>query len=163
MIAPPARTVRTAVVTAVLTCSIVLLAASWPGPRTATAAQAVATDIYEYAGECVIVRDQLSNRYVVRDPVGYGLQALASAATPFRMQATDLGSYLLYGPDGRMPAARNTGLVAPGATADPSTDWVITAGNAAWQLTSVSTGQHLSVGSLGRLIQSGGPSPRWRF
>ena len=126
MIAPPARTVRTAVVTAVLTCSIGFLAASWPGPGTAAAAQAAATDIYQYAGECVIVRDQLSNRYVVRDAVGYGLQALASAATPFRMQATE-------------------------------------AGHAALQLTSVSTGQHLSVGSLGRLLQSGGPNPRWRF
>ena len=95
--------------------------------------------------------------------LGYALHPLASAATPFRMQATDLGSYLLYGPDGRMPAARDTGGVAPDVTADASADWAITDGIAALQLTNVATGQNLSVGLCGRLIQSDGANRRWRF
>ena len=101
--------IRTGLASAVFTCSLVSsLAASWSAPDTPPLAGAVATDIYQYAGECVTVRDRWSNWYVARDALGYGLHPLASAATPFRMQATDLGSYLLYGPDGRMPAARGS-------------------------------------------------------
>src|SRR5678815_5743170 len=91
---------RLGVVSAVFICSIVSApVASWSAPKDATVARSAATDIYQYAGECVTVRDRRSNRYVVRDADGYTLRSLASAATPFRMQATDLGSYLLYGPD----------------------------------------------------------------
>jgi microsomal dipeptidase-like Zn-dependent dipeptidase len=151
-------TIRIGIASAVFMC---LVATSWPVPNTA-AAQA-ATDIFRYAGECVIVHDQWSNRYVAREPLGYSLQPLPGAATPFRMQATDLGSYLLYGPDGRMPAARNTGGVSPDLTADASADWTISTGLLGLQLTNVATGQNLSVGLLGRLVQSDGANRRWRF
>ena len=156
--------IRTGVVSAVFICSMASsVVASWSAADSATAVDAAATDIYQYAGECVTLRDRWSNWYVARDAVGYGLQPVASAATPFRMQATDLGSYLLYGPDGRMPAARSTGGIAPGFTADPSADWAITTRTAALQLTNVATGQNLSVGWFGRLVQSVSPNPRWQF
>src|SRR5580765_4102302 len=128
---PPNRrpAIRTGVVSAVFICAIVSSpVASWAAPQTATVADAAATDIYQYAGECVTVRDNWSNRYVARDALGYALHARASAATPFRMQATALGSYLLYGPDARMPAARIAGLVLPAVKADPTADWAITDG-----------------------------------
>jgi microsomal dipeptidase-like Zn-dependent dipeptidase len=157
-------TIRTGIVSAVFICSIVSSpVASWSAPNSAAVARAAATDVYQYAGECVTVRDHSSKRYVVQDAVGYTLHSLASAATPFRMQATDLGSYLLYGPDGRMPAATNTGGVVAAGKADPSADWVVTNGGAALQLTNVSTGQNLSVAVGGRLIQSDRSNPRWRF
>ena len=156
--------IRTGVVSAVFICSMASsVVASWSAPNSTTTADAAATDIYHYAGECVTLRDRWSNWYVARDAVGYGLQPAVSAATPFRMQATDLGSYLLYGPDGRMPAARSTGGVAPGFTADPSADWAITTRTAALQLTNVATGQNLSVGWFGRLVQSVSPNPRWQL
>src|SRR5262249_33017208 len=146
-------TTRTGVVSAVFICSIVTsLVASQSAPNTATVAHAAATDIYEYAGECVTVRDQWSNRYVVRDAVGYALYSLPRAATPFRMQATDLGSYLLYGPDARMPAAMNTRHVASAGKADARADWVVTRQGAALQLTNVSTRRNLSVAWAARLI-----------
>jgi len=155
---------RLGVVSAVFICSIVSApVASWSAPKDATVARSAATDIYQYAGECVTVRDRRSNRYVVRDAGGYTLRSIASTATPFRMQATDLGSYLLYGPDAMMPAATNTGLVAPAGKADASADWVITNGDAWLQLTNVSTNQNLSVARDGRLIQSNDSNPRWHF
>jgi hypothetical protein len=150
-------------VSAVVVAAIVSPIASPSAQSVATVDDAAATNIYHYAGECVILRDQWSNRYVVREALGYSLHPLPRAATPFRMQATDLGSYLLYGPDGRMPAARDTGHVAPDLTADASADWVVTAGIAGLRLTNVATGQHLSVGEFGRLVQSARLNPRWRF
>jgi microsomal dipeptidase-like Zn-dependent dipeptidase len=156
-------TIRIGVATTVFICSIVPVVASWPAANAAVVAQSAVTDIYRYAGECVIVRDQWSDRYVVRDALGYALHFGAGAATPFRMQATDLGSYLLYGPDGRMPAAGDTGGVAPGPTAGPSADWTVTAGLLGLQLTNVATGHNLSAGLFGRLTQSDGANRRWRF
>jgi microsomal dipeptidase-like Zn-dependent dipeptidase len=153
-------TIRIGIVSAVFISSIVSSpVASGAAQNTAT----IATDVYQYAGECVTVRDQWSRRYVVRDAFGYGLQPRASAATRFRMQATDLGSYLLFGPDAAMPATTSTGLIAPAFIAGPSADWAITNEGAALELTNVATGQHLSVGWFGRLVQSDSPNPRWRF
>ena len=64
-----------------------------------------AADVYSYAGGCYALRDATTNRYVARDSLGYSASATSvAAATPFRMQATALGRYLLYGPDGKMPA-----------------------------------------------------------
>jgi microsomal dipeptidase-like Zn-dependent dipeptidase len=143
---------------------VVLLAACWPALARAQA-QTVPPpgDIYQYAGECVTLRDQWSNRVVGRDALGYLLVAEVGGATPFRMQATDLGRYLLYGPDARMPAARNPALVIPAVKADATADWALTGGRAALQVTNVATGQHLSVGWGGRLVASVYSNPRWRF
>jgi hypothetical protein len=79
------------------------------------------------------------------------------------MQATDLGSYLLYGPDGMMPAAISTGPVVPAGKADALADWVVTREGAGLQLTNVSTRHNLSVAWNDRLAQSARSNPRWRF
>ena len=162
---PPTRclTTCTAVALAGFLCvSAGSRVASAADQNTATVNLSAATDIYQYAGECVIVRDNWSNRYVVRDTLGYALNVKARA-TPFRMQATDLGSYLLYGPDATMPATANAGGVVAANKADATADWVLTRGSSALQLTNVATGQNLSVTSSGRLVQSAGANARWRF
>ena len=41
---------------------------------------------------------QVDGKYVVKDTFGYRTIATYAGATPFRMQATALGRYLLYGP-----------------------------------------------------------------
>lgn len=153
---------RSGVASICVLCSLItFLVAAWPAPNAATAASAP-TDIYQYAGECVTVRDAWTNRYVVANALGYTLLFQRSAATPFRMQATGLGSYLLYGPDARMPAASGPDYIGPVFSAQRRADWLVTPTIDALQLTSVSTGQNLSV-ALGWLVQSDGPSPRWRF
>jgi microsomal dipeptidase-like Zn-dependent dipeptidase len=160
---PKRRLLPISVVSAVFICSVVPLVASWSASNTEVVAQVAATDVYRYAGECVTLRDWWSDKFVGRDALGYALQAQASAATPFRMQATDLGSYLLYGPDGRMPAARDADRIAPDFTADATADWLLTAGITGLQLSNMATGQSLGVGVFGRLIQSGDSHVRWRL
>ena len=153
---------RSGVASILVLCSIItLLVAAWPARKTAAAA-AGPTDIYQYAGECVAVRDAWTSRYVAANGAGYSLLFQRSAATPFRMQATGLGSYLLYGPDARMPASAGPDLIGGVFNAQPRADWVVTPAVDALQLTNVSTGQNLST-ALGWLVQSDLPNPRWRF
>ena len=82
------------------------------------APSASAADVYSFANGCYGLRDTTTDRYVVRDALGYSASARnAGGATPFRMQATALGRYLLYGPDRRMPSAAPLNSV--GSTAAP--------------------------------------------
>jgi microsomal dipeptidase-like Zn-dependent dipeptidase len=98
----------------------------------------------------------------VRDALGYAATARTTdAATPFRLQATALGRYLLYGPDGRMPSAAALDTVSPVATPGPAADWRVADDGDVLRLTNVSTGRHLGVGALGRLVQVGSTTPRW--
>ena len=128
------------------------------------APSASANDIYSYANGCYALRDLTTNRYVVRDALGYSATAAtAGTATPFRMQATALGRYLLYGPDGRMPSATLLNGVGPATTPGPSADWRVQDVAGKLQLISVSTGNQLGVGVAGRLTQVATGSARWGF
>ena len=70
--------------------------------------------MYAYANGCYALRDANTNRFVARDSLGYAATtATAAGATPFRLQATALGRYLLYGPDGQMPGAGVLATVTP--------------------------------------------------
>lgn len=126
-------------------------------------AQSAAVDIYQYASECVAVRDSSTGRYIGREGTGYSMQSSIDGATPFRMQATGLGSYLLYGPDGRMAEGKASSRVAPTRHAGPPADWKVEARGDKLRLTNVATGGHLAVSWLGRVIQSRSPGYRWRF
>jgi microsomal dipeptidase-like Zn-dependent dipeptidase len=123
-----------------------------------------AVDIYAYANGCYALRDANTNSFVVRDALGYAATAqTAAAATPFRMQATALGRYLLYGPDERMPSADALVSVSSTATPGPPADWSVADDGGKLRLTNLSTGRDLDVGPLNRLIQATGSAPRWSF
>ncbi len=151
---------RTLAIAIVLASSFV---ASWSVMLGTSAALAAVspTNIYQYAGECVILYDNWSRRYFARDNSGYSMKFLVRRATPLRLQATGLGSYLLYGPDTKMPAAGIFNRVVPIGQAGPRADWVLTDGGAALRLTNVSTGRNLSVTWSGRLTQNQGSNARW--
>ena len=128
------------------------------------APQASAADVYSYANGCYALRDVTTGRYVVRDSLGYTASAsTAGAATPFRMQATALGRYLLYGPDGRMPSAEPLNLVGIRSAPGRAADWRLEADAGELRLVSVSTGKQLGVGLGGRLTQVGTGPARWAF
>ena len=125
---------------------------------------ASAADVYAYANGCHALRDVQTGRFVVRDAAGYATSApTAAAATPFRLQATALGRYLLYGPDGRMPVAGPLGAIAPSAAPGPAADWRVADVGGSLKLTSLSSGKQLGVGALGRLAQVASTAPRWSF
>ena len=129
------------------------------------APSASGASIYSYANGCYTLRDTTTGRYVVRDALGYSASAgTAGAATPFRMQATALGRYLLYGPDGRMPSTVPLNLVGATTTPGPPADWRLEKSAGKLRLVSVSTGKQLGVGAIGsRLTQVGSGPGRWAF
>jgi hypothetical protein len=99
---------------------------------------------YSLAGGC----------YALTAPSG----APVAGAERVRMQATDLGSYLLYLPDRTFLAAQDGGTVAPAAEPSPNADWrVADAGGGTFTLAPESApdraltydGTRLSLGGAG--------------
>jgi microsomal dipeptidase-like Zn-dependent dipeptidase len=141
---------------------IVVLGCAFAGA--VAAAPASAADVYSYANGCHALRDTTTGRYVVRDALGYTASAAnVGGATPFRMQATALGRYLLYGPDRRMPSAAPLNAVASTTTPGPPADWQVQDVGGKLQLASVSTGRYLGVGATARLRQVATATARWRL
>jgi microsomal dipeptidase-like Zn-dependent dipeptidase len=116
-----------------------------------------AVDVYQYANGCYTLRDAATGRSVVRDSLGYATST--TNATPFRMQATALGRYLLYGPDANMPQADAIGTVSATTTPGPPADWKVVDGGTTVTLQSFATGKSLGVNALSRLTQ--GTAARW--
>jgi microsomal dipeptidase-like Zn-dependent dipeptidase len=122
-----------------------------------------AAEVYGLAGGCYALRDAQTSKFVVRDALGYTATApSAAAATPFRTQATALSRYLLYGPDGRMPAAGLLDTVSSTTTPGQPADWTFADVSGTLQLTNVKSGKRLGAGPAGRLNQSASAGPRWK-
>src|SRR4051794_6666685 len=88
---------------------------------------------YALANGCYALRSRSAGRYVAKGGPGYRASAGSTGtAEPFRMQATALGSYMLYGRSGDYMAKGTLGNVVQHVTrAGPSADWrVDVAGNA---------------------------------
>jgi microsomal dipeptidase-like Zn-dependent dipeptidase len=104
----------------------------------------------------------------------HGLRSAPSGQTVpgaerLRMQATTLGSYLLYRPDGMVLAVQEGGSVTPEAKASPAADWrVADAGAGTFTLSPASDPDRLlTFGPDGRLTvaasAAAGPAARFSF
>ncbi|HEU0023608.1 MAG TPA: membrane dipeptidase [Thermoleophilaceae bacterium] len=119
--------------------------ALWP-------AAASATDRYGLANGCYAVRTIVGSKYVQKSGSAYTATGTTLAsATPFRMQATALGRYLLYGPDGSMPAVGLLNQVTSTTTPGPDADWTLDYIGQAAVLRSHKTGQGIRSGTGGKL------------
>jgi microsomal dipeptidase-like Zn-dependent dipeptidase len=114
-----------------------------------------AEDPYTLAGGCFSMRPAEGGAPVVREGSRYLAGGPATDAEVFRFQATELGSYLLLGSDGRFPALQDgnlTSLDAPASSAiwtvegDAETGYVLIAQN----------GAGLEAGPSGRLAAGDG-------
>jgi microsomal dipeptidase-like Zn-dependent dipeptidase len=119
----------------------------------AAPARLSAADIYAYAGECMALRNTRMSAYVGRDLFGYVLKPRAADAVPFRMQATDLGSFMLYGPDGSMPSVA-LGQVVPTSVPGPAADWKLSTDGYGLRITSLAASSDLVSNWLSRLAVS---------
>ncbi len=123
---------------------------------------ASATDVYGIANGCYALKESYSGKYVVRAGNNYtATAATAAAATPFRLQATALGRYLLYGPGGAMPAVSLLGQVQAATKPGPTADWRFEYVSKTLRLVNVSNGNGLSVNAAGQLIHGAGAPVRW--
>jgi microsomal dipeptidase-like Zn-dependent dipeptidase len=135
-------------------------------PGAAPAAQPSAETRYSLANGCFALRSLAEDRLVAKADGGYA----ASAAQPggaegFRMQATDLGSYLLYGRAKDFLAVRGQSI-EPAAEPGRAADWrVDRAGPGAFTLTSIETNRPLAVdpGTGELILGEGGAGDAARF
>ena len=136
--------------------SIIAIAALAVALSALAPSTASATSRYAFANGCYRLYSQVDGKYVVKDTLGYRTIATYAGATPFRMQATALGRYLLYGPDARMPAAGLLNQVSSTATPGPAADWEVNLSGGGFRFTNHSTGQGLGRGGvLSRLVLVG--------
>jgi microsomal dipeptidase-like Zn-dependent dipeptidase len=120
-------------------------------------------DVYAFAGGCHALKDATTGRVVRLDALGAVTTADPKHATPFRTQATALGRYLFYGPDGRMLQTGALNGVSTTKTPGPPADWTITARADRLSFTSLTKGRGLGVDRSGRLTTSTQVEARWQL
>ncbi len=113
--------------------------------------------VYGLVGGCFAVQ-ALSGSYVADQGAGYAATAGGpDQAQGFRLQATALGRYLLYGRDQKVLAETGDGTVGRLATPGPSADFTVrSAGPSQFTFTTFATKKRLEVGPAGALRLTAG-------
>jgi microsomal dipeptidase-like Zn-dependent dipeptidase len=141
---------------------LAIVAATWAG-GSAPAADAKTTakpTRYSLAGGCYALRAQ-SGDFVARDGAGYAATARGvGGAEPFRMQATDLGRYLLYGSARDFLALDGQGVVAAPEPSDDA-DWTVRERGSGFVIANEFAGERLAVTGDGAL--AAGAPETFRF
>jgi hypothetical protein len=152
-----------------------------------TAGEARAADRYALAGGCYALKSVATGKFVAKGSDGRyrAMAGGAGAAEPFRMQATALGRYLLYGaqrdfmtagspsplPDPGLPlpvpglpvasTAADGDPVRSAAGPSPAADWAVDAAGGAFTL--ALGDERLAVDGSGALVMRSGGGDRARF
>ena len=137
------RVARAALAATALCMAVLTLAPAGAGATTTR---------YSLANGCYALRAVTGAKYVVKSGSAYyATGATLAAATPFRMQATALGRYLLYGPDATMPGVGLLNQIGSSTVTGARADWTVDQGAGGFVLKAFSTGQGVKQGVGGRL------------
>ncbi|MGH2953515.1 MAG: hypothetical protein ACRDK9_05770 [Solirubrobacterales bacterium] len=134
-------------------------------PAAAPGATVPDPDRYELAGGCYALRSQaLGGALVAEQRDGYRADAAKAAdAARFRMQATDLGSYLLYGADGDFLALGDGGEIEAARRPGQAAIWEVEeATGGGFTLRSETNGAALA-GRAGGELSTGGTGDGAKF
>ncbi len=141
-------------------CAVLIAAgiATTATPASASASTASAEDRYSLVHGCFGLRSLSRDQFVTKSGNGYTATASSLAgAEPFRMQATDLGKYLLYGAAEDFLANDTTpvlgGIVSADAPSDTA-DWTVVESGEGFTLTTGN--RQLSVDGTGKLVAVNG-------
>jgi microsomal dipeptidase-like Zn-dependent dipeptidase len=142
-----AARLRSPTAVAALVCALLGSAAA-----VANAAAPERSLVYGLAGRCVALRSLASGRFVVAHGRGYGARSSRARATPLHMEATGLGTFLLYDSGGKMITAGRgvTRSATPGPAAQFAIRGVAHGGVVAFILRSTADHRRLVAGD-GRL------------
>ena len=146
---------------------LMALVGAWAMSGTAQAAGPPELSRYDLAGGCFALRSEQTGNYVAKAAGAYHANAALGAADPFRMQATDLGKYLFYGPAPDFMARNALNAVAPAATPSDDSDWTISEEGSAFRIITETSGRALATGVGGNLettdADAGGPAGLFTF
>ncbi|MEV4277210.1 hypothetical protein [Actinoplanes xinjiangensis] len=112
------------------------------------------TPAYDLEGACVTLQafnGSNSLGYVWKDSVGYGFKSAVASAEPFRLEATQLGRYVLRDQDGAPPYQSVANWVWAGSEYGARADWTITTDGTSFKFVNTATGQQAGsyLGGLG--------------
>jgi microsomal dipeptidase-like Zn-dependent dipeptidase len=148
------RMSRSVALTVVAAAAVAVSAVPVASAGTRIAAAADALD-----GVCAVLQvygGSNSVGYVVRSGAGYGLTSSLSAATPFRLEATQLSRYELFDSTGAPAYQSIVGFILSGGGYGDRADFTVATSGDRYRFTATATGQIMGsyLGSLG----SGGPA-----
>ncbi len=114
---------------------------------------------YSLVGNCYSLQLAGNGPFVAKDAIGYGTVGSAGGAERFRMQATDLGKYLLYGTARDFLATATLGNGTQSApNAIDAADWTVDGSGGSFTITNDAAGKGLAVSGAGRLVVSDSPA-----
>ena len=121
---------------------------------------------YELAGGCYTVRSEATRRSVALTDGGY--RSASVRAERFRLQATNLGRYLLYGADGDFLTLDARGAIAPTKDVRAAAEWAVDVAGGAFTVAATRARRLLAVapggGALALIGAAGTPdSTRFQF
>ena len=124
-----------------------------------------ADDRYSLANGCFTLQSEQNGSFVAKAAGAYVANAgSAAAGEPFRMQATDLGSYLFYGPAPDFMTRSGTGVTSASGPSGAA-DWTVVEDGAGFRIGNGS--RDLAVGAGNALTTvpegSGGAASRFDF
>ena len=130
-------------------------------------AQAATGDqaVYDLVHGCYGLRSVDAGKFVVKGADGsYAATSdTVGGAEPFRMQATTLGQYLLFGRAQDFLAVGSGDAVSVATQPGPSGDWKVSPSGGAFRLAAASNGRSLAVGDGGKLRTVDGAGGRFTF
>jgi hypothetical protein len=119
---------------------------------------------YSIVHGCFALKPAGLDRAVAQTGSGYTATAPGvGSAEPFRMQATDLGTYLLYGPARDFMGLSNGGAVIAATAPSVMTEWTVTGGGRSFRLTNAQTGRALAVSDSGQVVSQPGGGDAFRL
>ncbi len=151
-----------------LAAALVAAVAALSATQSASAAPPPAGDpVYDLVGNCYALKSVATGRLVARDGDGYRASAAGTdGAEGFRMQATALGRYLLYGRMMDFPAETSEGVLGHARVPGPTADFRLrSVGSGTFELAALTSGRLLSAGPDGALrlvgADAGGEATRF--
>ena len=160
----PAR--RVASIAALIAIAIASLGAEAARASDAGGHVPSADDRYSLANGCFALRSLQTGDLVARGGGRYVANG-AAAAEPFRMQATDLGRYLFYGPGKRFMARGSGGRAVPAGAPSNDSDWTVNEDGGGFRIVNGFSRRDLVVGATGALATvragSGGAAGLFAF
>jgi microsomal dipeptidase-like Zn-dependent dipeptidase len=112
-----------------------------------------AEDRYALANGCFALRSLQTGDFIAKSGGGYSAGAASiAAAEPFRMQATELGRYLFYGPAPDFMARNRANQVVPAASPSDNSDWTVREDGGGFRIVNEFAGRDLAVGAGDALV-----------
>src|SRR6478609_10715102 len=144
----------------VLRAAVVALSLLVPVLASAPAAGAAVDPRYALVHGCYALQSPATGKFVTKTSSGYAATAAdAASGEAFRMQATRLGAYMLYG-RAKDYLGLQDGAVKPISTPGPAADFTVADASGAGRFTLVSQGgQAVATGADGTLAPADGATP----